>query len=610
MSEVYLDHDYGQQLANPPHIQKIERALRLDPFLSYVEDLVQEDAHSDTDEEIKRPCLKDDEGNKIFNGIQITKAERKADKNRLYNFGKVKKSRKWLKTILLSDSSSDEDEEKPITEGELQSMLKLHKYQRKHQMLFYQDPDLRQYQYYSTGMLSSYDHYHEHQKSVMGPKKKISKEQKKMEKKIKAKLKKLKKEKVIENGGEDEEALEDMDPTILQAILAHKKQLEKSGAKVKKLSPEQADAKRRRLWISIVKKEIPKAQKQKVSARKEVLQQMKKISQQCMREVKRAAIQSQKTMKDTPSRARRLTREMLVYWKRFEKVEKEHRKRVEKEAIEKRKLDLELSEARRQQRKLNFLITQTELYAHFMARKITGETESTKDRILRQLDEADREKAIRDKTTGLHLVDTVEDSYDPEAAKQLALKNAKDAYNAHRAKKQTFEAGSASLANPQTVGEERPQPTCFEGKLKHYQLKGMNWLASLYDQGINGILADEMGLGKTVQSLACLAHLAEAQGIWGPFLIIAPASTLHNWQQECARFIPKFKVVPYWGNTQDRRILRTFWDQKCLHTEDASFHIVITSYQLVIQDMKYFQRIKWQYMILDEAQAVKSSSSV
>ena len=69
-----------------------------------------------------------------------------------------------------------------------------------------------------------------------------------------------------------------------------------------------------------------------------------------------------------------------------------------------------------------------------------------------------------------------------------------------------------------------------------------------------------------------------------------------------------FQVVPYWGNTQDRRILRTFWDQKCLHTEDASFHIVITSYQLVIQDLKYFQRIKWQYMILDEAQAIKSSS--
>lgn len=63
-----------------------------------------------------------------------------------------------------------------------------------------------------------------------------------------------------------------------------------------------------------------------------------------MRECRRAALQSQKTMKETPSRARRLTREMLIYWKRFEKVEKEHRKRAEKEALEQRKLDIELRE--------------------------------------------------------------------------------------------------------------------------------------------------------------------------------------------------------------------------------------------------------------------------
>jgi len=68
------------------------------------------------------------------------------------------------------------------------------------------------------------------------------------------------------------------------------------------------------------------------------------------------------------------------------------------------------------------------------------------------------------------------------------------------------------------------------------------------------------------------------------------------------------QVVPYWGNTQDRRVLRKFWDSKSLHTEDASFHVVITSYQLVIQDVRYFQRIKWQYMVLDEAQALKSSA--
>ena len=52
----------------------------------------------------------------------------------------------------------------------------------------------------------------------------------------------------------------------------------------------------------------------------------------------------------------------------------------------------------------------------------------------------------------------------------------------------------------------------------------------------------------------------------------------------------------------ERKILRHFWDQKNLHKKTASFHIVVTSYQLIVTDFKYFNRIKWQYMILDEAQ--------
>ena len=126
--------------------------------------------------------------------------------------------------------------------------------------------------------------------------------------------------------------------------------------------------------------------------------------------------------------------------------------------------------------------------------------------------------------------------------------------------------------------------------MKTYQLKGMNWIANLYDEGINGILADEMGLGKTVQSIAFLAHIAEQYGIW-------------------ARFVPNFKVIPYWGSPQERKILRKFWDTRNLHTPEASFHVVVTSYQLIVTDYKYFNRIKWQYMVLDEAQAIKSASS-
>ncbi|XP_071081185.1 chromatin-remodeling ATPase INO80-like [Haliotis cracherodii] len=616
-SEASLEHNYGQQLAKPLPVQGLERSLNLAPLLTYVENLltepIGESDGTDTDAEtdILKPCIKDGEGNKILNGITITKDERRADKTRLYNFSRVKKSRKWLKNILLSDSSSDEDDDRTISQEELQSMLKFHKFQKKHQMHFYQDTGLHQYQYYSTGLLSNYDKYPEHFKAIAGPRKKISREQKKMEKKVKAKLKKLKREKDQENG--DLESLGEIDPAVLE-MLMHQSRMAKRSGKQKKLTPEQADIKRKRIWIAIAKKEIPKAQKQKASARKEMLTLLKKVSTQCMKECRRAAIQSQKVMKETPSRARRITREMLLYWKRFDKVEKEHRRKAEKEALEQRKMDLELREARRQQRKLNFLITQTELYAHFMARKLIGDSEAAKEKILNQLD--DSEMVIRQCE-----LSSLDDDYDSEEMKRIALCNAEQAFQVHQSKTSSFddrlsktngnELLGSSLANPVLASEEeRPQPSIFQGTLKGYQLKGMNWLATLYNQGINGILADEMGLGKTVQSIAFLAHLAEFQSIWGPFLIIAPASTLHNWQQECARFVSKFKVVPYWGNAQDRRILRKFWDQRSLHTEDASFHVVITSYQLVIQDVKYFQRIKWQYMILDEAQALKSSSSV
>lgn len=100
-----------------------------------------------------------------------------------------------------------------------------------------------------------------------------------------------------------------------------------------------------------------------------------------------------------------------------------------------------------------------------------------------------------------------------------------------------------NFQDPSSMGtEEIKQPSMLMCQLKSYQLKGLNWLANLYEQGINGILADEMGLGKTVQSISLMAYLAEVHNIWGPFLVIAPSSTLHNWQQEVSKFVPSFRV--------------------------------------------------------------------
>ena len=74
--------------------------------------------------------------------------------------------------------------------------------------------------------------------------------------------------------------------------------------------------------------------------------------------------------------------------------------------------------------------------------------------------------------------------------------------------------------------------------------------------------------------------------------------------------MPKLKALPYWGNPKDRATLRKFWSKKEIsYNQDAPFHVLITSYQLVTQDQQYFQRVKWQYMVLDEAQNIKNSSS-
>lgn len=77
-------------------------------------------------------------------------------------------------------------------------------------------------------------------------------------------------------------------------------------------------------------------------------------------------------------------------------------------------------------------------------------------------------------------------------------------------------------------------PLLTGGKLKPYQIKGVKWMISLWQNGLNGILADQMGLGKTIQTIGFLAHL-KGNGLDGPYLVIAPLSTLSNWVNEISR---------------------------------------------------------------------------
>ncbi|CDK25034.1 unnamed protein product [Kuraishia capsulata CBS 1993] len=137
--------------------------------------------------------------------------------------------------------------------------------------------------------------------------------------------------------------------------------------------------------------------------------------------------------------------------------------------------------------------------------------------------------------------------------------------------------------------------------LRDYQLSGMEWLITLYENGLNGILADEMGLGKTLQSIAMLAFLYE-QGIKGPFLISCPLSTLSNWVDEIKRFAPSMPVLAYTGDKATRKSLR---DEHFSRNEDLG--IVVVSYEISILDSKYFNGVDWRFLIVDEGHRLKNA---
>ena len=135
-----------------------------------------------------------------------------------------------------------------------------------------------------------------------------------------------------------------------------------------------------------MKKEVSKAGKARNYNSKEKMANAKRLATACMRVQRMRAMESQRAMKEAFWRAKRLTREMQAHWKKYEREEKQQKKAKEKAAQEQRKHDIELLEAKRQQRKLNFLITQTELYAHFMAGKLGHQSKDTENTILSRLE--------------------------------------------------------------------------------------------------------------------------------------------------------------------------------------------------------------------------------
>lgn len=148
------------------------------------------------------------------------------------------------------------------------------------------------------------------------------------------------------------------------------------------------------------------------------------------------------------------------------------------------------------------------------------------------------------------------------------------------------------------------QPSCIQGKMRDYQLAGLNWLIRLYENGINGILADEMGLGKTLQTISLLGYLHEYRGITGPHMVVAPKSTLGNWMNEIRRFCPVLRAVKFLGNPEERRYIR----EELLVA--GNFDVCVTSFEMAIKEKTTLRRFSWRYIIIDEAHRIKNENSL
>ena len=153
-----------------------------------------------------------------------------------------------------------------------------------------------------------------------------------------------------------------------------------------------------------------------------------------------------------------------------------------------------------------------------------------------------------------------------------------------------------SLKGFDEIGEAE-LPKHFKGELRPYQKAGYNWLHFLNQYKFGGCLADDMGLGKTVQTLTMLQAQKE-NGVEGASLLIMPTSLVYNWEAEAKKFTPKLKVFTYTGTNRDKDI-----------SKFAKYDVIITSYGIVRLDIELLVNYYFNYVILDESQAIKNPAS-
>ncbi|XP_051517055.1 SWI/SNF-related matrix-associated actin-dependent regulator of chromatin subfamily A member 5-like isoform X2 [Myxocyprinus asiaticus] len=251
-----------------------------------------------------------------------------------------------------------------------------------------------------------------------------------------------------------------------------------------------------------------------------------------------------------------------------------------KAAVKESLVDPEYEEKRKTDRanRFEFLLKQTELFAHFIQpASQKSPTSPLKVKVGRPRIKQDEKQNL------LSVGDNRHRRTEQEEDEELLSESRKAANVLVR-----FEESPSYVKN---------------GALRDYQIRGLNWMISLYENGINGILADEMGLGKTLQTIALLGYLKHYRNIPGPHMVLVPKSTLHNWMNEFKRWVPTLKAVCLIGDKDERAafirdvMMPGEWD------------VCVTSYEMVIREKSVFKKFNWRYLVIDEAHRIKNEKS-
>ncbi|KAJ0029973.1 hypothetical protein Pint_12488 [Pistacia integerrima] len=215
-------------------------------------------------------------------------------------------------------------------------------------------------------------------------------------------------------------------------------------------------------------------------------------------------------------------------------------------------------------------------------------------------------------------------AFQPEIEKFNKIQSRSSKVSSNK-QKNTPRDGAESMKKSKEFQHYEHSPEFLSGGSLHpYQLEGLNFLRFSWSKQTHVILADEMGLGKTIQSIAFLGSLFE-EGI-SPHLVIAPLSTLRNWEREFATWAPQLNVVMYVGSAQARAVIREYEfyfpkNHKKIKKKKSGqivseskqdrikFDVLLTSYEMVNLDTASLRPIKWECMIVDEGHRLKNKDS-